>query len=158
MEDQQQRNSQQKMLSDRISSLELENTRIRKEHRNVENNNSMYKSAAFNLSQTDNSAQQQILQLKKKCETLKKENMMIRKEMRATKSMTKSKYFETSQASIVADGEVNRLTKEVSRLTQFKKDVNSNFKVLASFRKGKSPIARIAAFRGRIGSYSNQEC
>ena len=74
---------------------------------------------------------------------------MIRKEMRATKSMTKSKYFETSQASIVADGEVNRLTKEVSKLTQFKKDVNLFFLFLALLGKRKGIGAREIASRCR---------
>ena len=93
-------------------------------HENIANNIDMYKSQ--NLGSDGGDSNQQISLLKRKNANLKKENDLIRLELKTLKELQKSKAMDQSQSILNAgnDEELARLTKEVSKLRRYKQDVS----------------------------------
>lgn len=65
----------------------------------------------------------QIDSLKRKNMVLKKENELIRKELKAVKEMNKSRIMDASALSVQNESEVVRLTKQVAKLKRAQRDV-----------------------------------
>jgi len=106
----------------KVANKDLEEDICQKDNQTERSNavtpaNMMYSSLAIGVGDPSSS-----VALRRKYESIKRENDLMRKEMRAMKNLNRSR-LDNSINSGAADDEIARLTKEISRLAGFKREL-----------------------------------